>query len=1119
MIPALALGLSRRLLAVGILMTAFALLGCVVEGRDLVPATDGEMDLRAWDAEHHGPVELRGLWRFRENTLNVDDLETGPFGHLAVPFSAQPSRTSANEAVPVAGFGVAHMRVLLPPVPPPEGDITIYLPYVYTSAEWHVRIDHGDERGLEVVRNVGRVSTSAVGAIFQWRPVFVSLPVPRGGGTLHVRVALSNYAHARFGMWSTPVIGTANDVTSMRVAEAGGEFILIGLLLITAIHHFMIFALRRTEMEPLWFGLFCGVVALRTISLRYAIQDIAPTIDTYNVLMRIEYGAVAFAPIFCTLLVDSLVGGLPRFPRNMLLGGQLTLSICSAVLPAAIVTGPVLNASQLLILPGGVLVVLGLARAWSQRRSRESIIVLGGYLLMVLCGVSDILSSLHILHAPLLTSWGLAGVVLSQTFVLARRNEQARDRSEDLLEALTAQSMELERKNADLARVDAQKDEFLANTSHELRTPLNGIIGLTEAMLDGSAGPIPPQASQQLQLVVGAGRRLAALVDDVLDFAKLRHHALELRREPTNVHLHIDLTLQLTRPLLKTDRVILRSEVTGNLPPVDADPNRLQQVLLNLVGNAAKYTHDGEIVVRTRHDGDMVVVTIDDTGIGIDDDKLEHIFESFRQGDGGIARRYGGTGLGLTIARELVQLHGGTITVTSNAGRGSRFSFSMPVSTGAVDVNAAEALRRLLDDPSGNDDAPVPSSTMEVPSLRKARILAVDDDETNLTVLVGQLEPDGYEIVTARDAAEALEKVRDGGNFDLAIIDVMMPTTSGYELCRALRERFDAAELPIVLLTARTQMQDLLEGFSAGASDYLHKPFSKRELRARVEAHLHVVRASAAYGKFVPRQVLELLGRTPQDLRLGDSVSRTATIVVFDFASLTGFGDDEASEETIAKLNQFFATSSHRIRAAGGVLHGRTSHAMTVIFPSDPLAAVTSAARIVRDHGSAQPIFAGIHHGEAIVAAVGADGHIETSLLGETERIASRLLGLTRVFGSSVLISDALFVALPGDNGLALRKLGRVQTKVRPEATVFHEVLDADDVAHRFPKMQMGDAFAQALGAYSLAEFERAASLFGAIVDRNPNDAAAEFYRDLSAAYLKEGPHSGFEGEVVFDVL
>jgi two-component system sensor histidine kinase ChiS len=311
----------------------------------------------------------------------------------------------------------------------------------------------------------------------------------------------------------------------------------------------------------------------------------------------------------------------------------------------------------------------------------------------------------------------------------------------------------------------------------------------------------------------------------------------------------------------------------------------------------------------------------------------------------------------------------------------------------------------------------------------------------------------------------------------------------------------------------------VLEGFSAGASDYLHKPFSKRELRARVEAHLHVVRANAAYGKFVPRQVLELLGRTPQDLRLGDTVHRTATVVVFDFASLTGFADDESAPEAVSRLNDFFASSSQRIRAAGGVLHGRTSHAMTVIFPGDPLAAVRVTVRIVREHGSAFPMYAGVHHGEAIVAAVGDDGQIETSLLGDSERIASRLLGLTRVFGAHVLLSDELIMALPESHDLALRKLGRVQTKVRPEATIFHEVLDAEELADRYAKTQMADAFAQALAAYSLGEFVRGGELFAAILERNGDDAAAEFYRDLCESYAGHGPHPGFEGEVVFDVL
>jgi two-component system sensor histidine kinase ChiS len=1109
--------LSRDFVAWAFALIAMLASGCTVRGRDVGPR-DVEFDLSGWDFDSRGPVNLRARWEFLEGTLDVRTLDHGASGRLSVPWVDATSSDSLGRAIAPQSVGVARLRVKLPPHRPREGEISLYLPYVYSAAEWHVRIDRGEEPGPEIVRFAGKPGPTAESSVFQWRPMYVSLPVPEGATTLDMRVAISNFGHARFGIWQAPVIGTGNAITGLRIAEAGGEYLLIGLLLITAIHHFMIFALRKNEREPLWFGLFCTTVALRTLALRYAVQDIFPHANAYGALMRIEYGSVSVAPMFAALLVDGIVGGLPAVPLRAFLGAELVLTLCAATLPPVLVSGTVLNAAQLLVLPGGALMVGALVRDWRMRRSEESAVILGGYVLLVLCGVTDVLSSQQIIDVPLLVSWGLAIVVVSQSFVLARRNEQARARSEDLLDALTMQSIELERKNADLARVDALKDEFLANTSHELRTPLNGIIGLTEAMLDGSAGPLNPRAAQQLQLVVGAGRRLSALVDDVLDFAKLRHHELELRREPTDTHLHIELAIQLTRPLVKPG-VALRTEFAEGLPPVDVDPNRIQQVLLNLLGNAAKYTHEGEIVVATARDGDRVLVTIRDTGIGVDADKIERIFRSFEQGDGGVSRRYGGTGLGLTIARELVELHGGTIRVESAAGKGSAFTFSVPVSTREVDEGGLVALRRLIEEPPSNDETPPPSSTLEARVFRGATILAVDDDETNLAVLAGQLEPEGYTVVTARDADEARAHLAGERKFDLAIIDVMMPGTSGYALCRELRTRFDPAELPILLLTARTQMQDLLEGFSAGASDYLHKPFSKRELRARIDAHLQVVRANAAYGKFVPRQILDLLGRTPQDLRLGDTVHRTATVVVFDFASLTGFADDDSAPEAVSRLNDFFASSSQRIRAAGGVLHGRTSQAMTVLFPEDPNAAVRVALRLVRECGVAFPIYAGVHHGEAIVAAVGDDGQIETSLLGDTERIASRLLGLTRVFGSHVVVSDDLLAALPAGHELTFRKLGRVQTKVSPDATVFHEVLDADDLTHRYAKTQMSDVFAQALAAYALGEFQRAGEMFAAILDRNAHDAAAEFYRDLCASYAEQGAHAGFEGEVVFDVL
>jgi two-component system sensor histidine kinase ChiS len=232
--------------------------------------------------------------------------------------------------------------------------------------------------------------------------------------------------------------------------------------------------------------------------------------------------------------------------------------------------------------------------------------------------------------------------------------------------------------NRRLQELDKLKDEFLANTSHELRTPLNGIIGLSESLLDGAAGPVPEPMKKYLEMIAYSGKRLANLVNDILDFSKLKNHTLQLHRKPVDVYEAVQLLLKMTEPLLGSKPLELINAVPETLPPVYADEGRLQQILYNLVGNAVKFTDQGSITVSAKYEYDRVVIDVVDTGIGIPPDQVNKIFESFEQVDGTDNRKYGGTGLGLAITKRLVELHGGAINVNSTLGAGSRFRVRLP---------------------------------------------------------------------------------------------------------------------------------------------------------------------------------------------------------------------------------------------------------------------------------------------------------------------------------------------------------------------------------------------------------------------------------------------------------
>jgi two-component system, sensor histidine kinase ChiS len=441
---------------------------------------------------------------------------------------------------------------------------------------------------------------------------------------------------------------------------------------------------------------------------------------------------------------------------------------------------------------------------------------------------------------------------------------------------------ELEEKNTKLEELDKLKDEFLANTSHELRTPLNGIIGLTESLIDGATGALSDNTKSNLNMIASSGRRLSTLVNDILDFSRLKHRNIDLQIKPTAVREIVGVVMMLCQSLVGQKPLQLVNAISADLPLVDADENRLQQVLYNLVGNAIKFTEMGTIEISAKivaghlpppslREGELksrlqsflhnsqIEIAIADTGIGIPSDKLDRIFESFEQADGSTARIYGGTGLGLAVTKQLVELHGGKITVSSVVGEGSRFSFTLPVAQeqhqpiSRADSGTVSNLNDLAQAeiiPYKPSNLPPTRPILHKPIAKSLvdsnnsnlKILIVDDEPVNLQVLVNNLSLANYAIAQANNGIEALELVEQGFRPDLVLLDVMMPHMTGYEVSQRLRERFLPSELPIVMLTAKNQASDLVAGFEAGASDYLTKPFSKDELLARIKTHINLSR-------------------------------------------------------------------------------------------------------------------------------------------------------------------------------------------------------------------------------------------------------------------------------------
>jgi two-component system sensor histidine kinase ChiS len=407
--------------------------------------------------------------------------------------------------------------------------------------------------------------------------------------------------------------------------------------------------------------------------------------------------------------------------------------------------------------------------------------------------------------------------------------------------------------NERLRQVDRLKDEFLANTSHELRTPLHGIIGIAESLIKGATGKLHEKTIANLQMVALSGKRLNNLVNDILDYSKLKEKDLELQRKAVDIKSLTEVVLLMSRPLVAAKSLELKRETDSDIPLVYADENRLQQIMHNLIGNAVKFTPSGIISVSAslveEEDQEMVIVKVTDTGIGIPADKLDVIFQSFEQVNASADREHGGTGLGLSISKQLVELHGGSIGVESEEGKGSTFWFTLPVwqeefqvSQQAVTADT-HPLGIFFDKQTRviRDDSP----KLEAKLRKKYHILVVDDEIINLQVLVNHLSLHGYSVHKALNGKEALEIIQVPNQpVDIVLLDVMMPHMSGYEVCRKIRQFYSASELPVIMLTAKTQLDNLLEGLESGANDYITKPFSSEEVLERIRVHLQLLNAN-----------------------------------------------------------------------------------------------------------------------------------------------------------------------------------------------------------------------------------------------------------------------------------
>jgi signal transduction histidine kinase/class 3 adenylate cyclase len=732
---------------------------------------------------------------------------------------------------------------------------------------------------------------------------------------------------------------------------------------------------------------------------------------------------------------------------------------------------------------------------------------------------------------PLL-SLGSTGVVVLLSLCLTDRFAVARLQDSGVREQLILREEEARKAQeemiSNLKALDELKDQFLANTSHELRTPLHGIIGLADSLLAGAAGALPERAEQSLGMIVRSGQRLTHLVNGILDFSRMNHGQVKLDLQAVDLRSEVEAVLALSRPLADSRSVKLRDLVPEDLPAVRADENRLQQILLNLVGNAIKFTPAGSVTIEAARDGDWLAVSVLDTGIGIRQEEADRIFGYFEQALRGRDSAQEGAGLGLAITRRLVELHGGEISLESRVGQGSRFTFTLPITSERPSALPGE--RSLhegrmvdLESPSESESIPLLVDT-RTPVGGEWRVLAVDDNAINLAVIQNHLAAHGIAVTTASSGQAALARIEREKTFDLVLLDVMMPEMTGYELTERIRREHSASELPVVLITARTQVADLVKGFEAGANDYLTKPFSRSELLARIRTHIELSRTNKAYARFVPREFLRLLGKDRiEDVIRGDQVQRDMSVLFADIRGFTTISENMSPRENFNFINSYLGRMGPIIRENSGFIDKYMGDGMMAIFPDNGADALRAAVGMNRElyryngHRAKcgyAPIGLGIgiHFGSIMLGTVGEQERMDGTVISSDVNLASRLESLTKQFRVPVIASGDVLDLLKDGHGMAARRLGRVLLKGKHRAVDAYDVFEGELMERRARKLATRDLFEQGVAQFSAGELARAERSFRTVRARDPEDHAARFYEDRCSHLLQFGTPDGWDG-------
>ncbi len=806
----------------------------------------GEIDLRGWDFSEDGPVNLVGEWEFYwEKLLDING-ENKELAEQEKNFISFPGGWNGREIggikLPVMGYASYRINVLLDQT---DERLALHLGENYTAIEAFVNGEHLSSAGI-----VGKTVETSDPKFYPHVAGF-SLNHSSMVITLHV----SNFHHSFVGGPVAGIIlGKENDLSIGLKRSIAIDFFLFGSLVIMGIYHLGLYKNRKSDKSALFFSFFCLLISIRTIAQgNFFLVHLFPSVS-FNLVVALDFLSFYISvPIFVLFIWSLFPNELNKIVGMFSIAMGIIYSSSVVFLSTDIFTAYT-GSYQIYTIIICLYTLFVLIVAVVKKREGASVFLVG-FVFLFITVLNDILYGIGVLKLGIYTPLGLLVFVFAQAYLISERfsksflvvenlTDRLRIKSDQLNEsnqALTVLNEKLERKVEDrtaelnnvihqlthtirksdqlaqeAAKANIAKSFFLANMSHEIRTPMNGIIGMTGLLLDTNLNGDQYDFAKTVQK---CAESLMVIINDILDFSKIEAGKLEFEHIDFELRATIEDIAEILRVKAEEKKLEFSMLVDFNVPTsLRGDPGRLRQVILNLCGNAIKFTNEGEVFLKTilieeSNTHATIQFEVIDTGIGISLEDQKKLFKSFTQVDASITRKFGGTGLGLAISKQLVGLMGGVLEIESELGKGSTFRFTSVFEKREFDNTATD------------------NSSAEI---KGKKVLVVNHQEIDRKLITNFLDSWGCEHSEVADNQLAIQVLEQAENesqpFDIVIMEKKLPEMNGEALGTAIKKNPKLRKTILVMLTTSGNKGDASRASEIGFAAYLTKPISQSQL-------------------------------------------------------------------------------------------------------------------------------------------------------------------------------------------------------------------------------------------------------------------------------------------------